>query len=108
MGIPYCFLQCGLVFGLCLTVFTCGLSFFSTLFLLKSKDNCPRSYESYFEIGYATMGRASIFFTAGCMIAAQTGLLMIYFIVMGDTMSGVAAQIISGNVPTSSDESIEI
>jgi amino acid permease len=108
VGIPFCFLHCGLVLGLCLTVFACAISFFSTYFLMKAKDNCPKKFESYFEIGYATMGRSSIFFIAGCIIASGTGILMIYFIVMGDTMSNIAAQIISGKIPTSGDESVWI
>jgi len=87
VGVPFCFLQCGLIFGLILTLYAFFVSYFATYFLLKAKDNLPWKYESYYEIGYVTMGRPSIFFNAGCILVSGTGILMIYFIVMGDTMS---------------------
>jgi hypothetical protein len=54
-------------------------------------ENCPYKCESYFEIGYALMGHASIYFTSVCVMVTTAGFLIVYYIVMGDTMSGVIA-----------------
>jgi|LauGreDrversion4_2_1035121.scaffolds.fasta_scaffold327322_1 amino acid permease len=70
VGMPFCFLNCGILISLGLILFFCVLSYLATLFLLRAKDNCPKQYESYFEIGYATLGKNSIYFIASCMVAA--------------------------------------
>lgn len=89
VGIPFCFYYCGLPFGICLSLLMALLTQLANTFLMLSKDNCPRRYESYFEIGYATMGRASIFVIALCMVSTGVGVVIIYYIVMGDTISSV-------------------
>ena len=60
--------------------------------------NCPYKCESYFEIGYAVMGRASIYFTSVCVMVTTGGFLLVYYIVMGDTISGVISQLVKGGL----------
>ena len=75
--------------GIILSV--CGylLSFFATLFLLKAMENCPYKCESYYEVGYAVMGRLSIYFISVCVLMSYSGFLIIYYIIIGDTFASV-------------------
>jgi amino acid permease len=54
---------------------------------LKTKDLIPDQPESLFEIGYMVMGRKAIFIIAGIQMVNALGLMMIYFVVFGDTSS---------------------
>jgi len=52
---------------------------------LKTKDLIPDQPESLFEIGYMVMGRKAIFIIATIQVINALGLMMIYFVVFGDT-----------------------
>mmetsp|Transcript_12699 Transcript_12699/g.21385 ORF Transcript_12699/g.21385 Transcript_12699/m.21385 type:complete len:311 (+) Transcript_12699:175-1107(+) len=56
---------------------------------LETKDLLPGSPESLFEMGFVLFKRSSIFFISGILIFNSFGLMMVYFIVFGDTMSSV-------------------
>ena len=97
LGMPYAFYHLGVSMGL----FTCFamaiLSHFSSMLYLKTKDLTPRRYESVYEIAYLLVGRPSIFVVCGVLFAANMGAVIMYYIIIGDTMSSLTTQAI---IPT--------
>jgi amino acid permease len=85
--IPYLILQCGIVLGSIILIIISILSLISTRLLFVARGNCPERYESYYEIGYAVLGRWSIFMISGSIIIAQTGCLVFIYVVIGDIMA---------------------
>ena len=59
---------------------------------LKTKDLTPRRYESLYEIGYLLVGRPAIFVVCIVCFLNNTGALIMYYILVGDTLSSFAEQ----------------
>ena len=55
----------------------------------------PVHVESLYEIGFVSMGTASIYFISITMIIAGFGVMMIYFIIFGDISASIAKAIIN-------------
>ena len=73
-----------------LVCFICAvLSHFSSMLYLKTKDLTPRKYESVYEIAYLLVGRPSIFVVCGVLFAANLGAVIMYYIIIGDTLSSL-------------------
>jgi len=54
----------------------------------------PGRIESLYEIGYLTIGRSSIYIIALLQLVNSLGMIMLYFIVFGDTSASVSEQLI--------------
>lgn len=89
-----------MVTAIILILFGYLLSYIATVFLIKSKDNCPYKCESYFEIGYLVMGRASIFFNAICIAFTTAGFLIVYYLILGETVAGILNKLTGFNLLT--------
>lgn len=61
---------------------------------LGAKDFLPGKPESFFEIGYLLWKRASIFVICSIMTVNSFGIMLIYLILFGDTMSSVMRSIL--------------
>ena len=85
MGIPYGMHNCGIPLATTMIHFTACVSFAAVMLLLKAKELSKQ--ESYFEIGYVVLGRASIFASGIAFIFQNFGVIIIYYIVYSDTVS---------------------
>ena len=85
VSIPYAFVGIGLPFGICLNFLGVINTIFSIDLYLAAKDLIPDKPESYYEIGYMVIGRGSIFLVGFIQFINSLGLLLLYFIVFGDT-----------------------
>ena len=92
VGLPYAMLLLGLVVGILTNLIFCYITAMSGIIFLKLRENIPGKPNSLFEIGYMLQGRKSIFLVAATQVVFSFGLMMIYFIVFGDT----AAQVVGG------------
>ena len=92
LGLPYAFYHLGLFYGIISCVIVAILSHLSTIMHLKTKDLTPRRYESVYEIAFLLMGRPSIFFVCTIMFLANMGSIIMYYIIIGDTMSSLTTQ----------------
>ena len=96
VGIPYAFYHLGLTLGLVTIVGMALVAWLAVLLMMKAKDLSPRHYESLYELGYLLMGRSAIFAICGVVLMQAMGVLMVYFIIFGDTMSEVFTQMVTG------------
>ena len=87
LGMPYAYYHLGLFLALVLTFVIATLSQLSSVLHLKTKDMTPRKYESMYEIGYLLVGRKSIFFLCSIMFMANSGAMILYYIIIGETIS---------------------
>ena len=85
VGLPYAMMLLGFIAGIITNLFFCYVTSLSGLCLLKLRDSIPGKPNSLFEIGYMLQGRKSIFFVCVPKLCLSFGMMMIYFIVFGDT-----------------------
>ena len=92
LGLPYAFYHLGLFLGIIACVIVALLSHFSTMMHLKTKDLTPRRYESVYEIAFLLVGRPSIFYVCTIMFLSNVGAIIMYYLLIGDTMSSLVTQ----------------
>lgn len=100
MGIPYAFYYLSLEVGLTVVAAMAFQTVLSVKIYLEAKDLIPGSPESLFEIGFILFKRSSIFFVCFIIIFNSLGLMLIYFIVFGDTMSSVLCDLSTHITPS--------
>ena len=96
VGIPYAFYNLGLPLGTLTITLVAAVAWLAVLLMLKAKDLSPRHYESLYELGYLLMGRSGIFAICTVVVMQCMGVLMVYFIIFGDTLSEVFTQMATG------------
>jgi len=90
VGVPYAMIHTGIPFGIILNlgVALCGV--YTGHLYLRCKDLSPTYVESLYELGFVTMGKASIYIIAVINFTSGIGCMMIYFIVFGDISASLA------------------
>ena len=96
LGMAYAYYRMGLFLGIILCVTVALLSWLSSMMYLKTKDLTPRRYESMYEIAYLLLGRPSIFIICIILFLANSGCCIMYYIIIGDTVSSFAEQTLIG------------
>ena len=95
VGLPYAFLELGIVMSCVLMFIVALLTINSTWLYLKAKDLVMGKPESLYELGYVILGRQSIFMISSILVLNAFGLVMVYFIVFSDTMASVIGDLFS-------------
>jgi amino acid permease len=85
VSIPYSFVSFGIPFGILANLIACLVVMVSCDLYLAAKDIVPDNPTSFYEIGYMTMGRSSIFMVGLAQFINSFGLMLVYYIVFGDT-----------------------
>ena len=85
VSIPYSFVSFGIPLGIAVNVLSVIMTVYSADLYLAAKDVVPDNPDSLYEIGYMVMGCSSIFLIGGIQFINSFGLMMVYFIVFGDT-----------------------
>jgi len=83
VGLPYAFLHLGFPLALAMNVLVGFLTIYSCFLYLRAMENTGHQ-ESFAEIGYRCFGRASVFLINVVVFANSFGLMMLYFIILGD------------------------
>ena len=70
-----------------MTITAALAAFVGVYLMLRAKDLSPKHNESMYELGYLLIGRPAIFLICIVNFVYCLGLLMMYFIIFGDTMA---------------------
>ena len=89
VGLSYALYYTGIAIGILLIVLMAIQTVSSVHLYLAAKDLIPGKPESLFEIGYVLYKRSYIFFISGIIVLNSFGMMLIYFILFGDTTSSV-------------------
>lgn len=92
LGLPYAYYHFGLINGLIMNVAVATFAYISSLMYLEVKDLTPNRSESIYEIAYTLLGRKSIFIVCIVMFATNLAAMILYYIIIGDTISKLWAQ----------------
>ena len=84
MGIPFSMVHTGIPLGLALNATVAAIGWYTGSLYLKVKDLSPTYVESLFEIGFVTMGKASIYLFSITILVTGSGVTIIYLIVFSD------------------------
>lgn len=82
----------GIPLGLILNIFVAVTGWYTGTLYLRVKDLSPTYVESLYEMGYVTMGVASIYMISMLILVAGVGCIMIYFIVFSEISASLGAQ----------------
>ena len=92
LGVAFAFSRLGLYYGVALVLIVATISHISNMMYLKTKDLTPSKSESIYEIAYLLTGRSSIFVICSILFAANFGAMLLFYIIIGDTVSNLMKQ----------------
>ena len=90
VGIPFAMIHTGIPSGLILNVLVAMMGWYTGHLYLRCKDISPTYVESLYELGFVSMGSASIYIISTVILVSGIGCIMIYFIVFGDIAASLA------------------
>ena len=93
LSIPWAFLECGIYLAIAFAALAAIQVVYSAAMLLKARELCPQEPQSFFEIGFLTMGRPSIFWICIIILVNSFGLLIIFFGSFGSTFAQVIKEL---------------
>ena len=85
VGVPYSYLNFGIPLAVVVNLIAVCCTIYTSYLYLKAKDALPDKPDSLYEIGYMSVGKASIYLVGGIQLINSFGCLILYFIVFGDT-----------------------
>ena len=90
VGIPFAMIHTGIPFGIILNVLVAMMGWYTGHLYLRCKDLAPTYVESLYELGFVSLGSASIYIISTVILISGIGCIMIYFIVFGDIAASLA------------------
>ena len=87
LGMSYAFHRMGLILGVIALFYVGLLSHLSNIMHLLVKDLTPRRLKSSYEIAYALAGRPSVFLIGAISFLNSFCACLIFYTVLGDTLS---------------------
>ena len=97
VGLPFSFYSCGLYLGLVIAIIASFQVVIQSILYLKAREVCPNKPSSFFEIGYLTLGRASIFIICFCIWVNSFFLIIIFLNVFSNIALNVMKSLIWDN-----------
>ena len=94
VGIPFAMIHTGIPLGLGINIAVAAAGCYTGTLYLTCKDLSPTYVESMYEMGFVTMGRASIYLIATIILVSGVGCTMIYLIVFGDISASLAQSVV--------------
>ena len=91
VGLPYAMYHCGIPIGALLNVLVAVSCYYSCMLYLEARAQIPVAVNSLYELGFVTMGRPSIFYISTVILINSSGLMLIYFMLFGDTFASIIA-----------------
>jgi len=97
-GLPYAIYHAGIPLGVILNVAVASTCLYTGSLYLKVKDLSPTYVESLYELGFVTMGSASIYLISVLIMILGLGGLLIYLMIFGDISASLAQELYGENV----------
>ena len=94
LGMPFAFYHLGLYLGIFICFIGGLLSHFANMLYLRVKDLTPGKYASIYEIAYLLFGRSAIFIVCIVMFVSNFVCLLLFYMVLGDSISSLATQVL--------------
>jgi amino acid permease len=94
VAIPFAIIHTGIPIGVALNVGMALTCLYSGYLLLCAKQMSPTYVESFYELGFLTMGKWSIYFISITILISLFGCMMIYFIIFGDITASLVKQLV--------------
>ena len=94
VGIPFAMIHTGIPLGLGINITVAAAGCYTGTLYLTVKDLSPTYVESMYEMGFVTMGRASIYLIATIILVSGVGCTMIYLIVFGEISASLALSVV--------------
>ena len=92
LAMPFAFFHLGIINSIILCFVVGGSAQVSVMLYLSTKDLTPRKYESVYEISYLLSGKWAILMVIITQMAVAMGCMILYYIILGDTMGHLFAQ----------------
>ena len=80
----------GIPLGIALNIIVAAAGCYTGSLYLTCMNLAPTRVESLYELGFVTMGAASIYIISSIIMVSGIGCIMIYFIVFGDIAASLA------------------
>ena len=90
VGLPFAMIHTGIPLGVLMNILVGCMGCYTGFLYLRCKDLSPTYVESLYELGFVTLGAASIYVIAILCLISGIGCIMIYFIVFGDIAASLA------------------
>lgn len=103
---PFSMIHTGIPAGIVLNLFMLVSTWYACYLYFSTIDLVPIPVESLYEIGFVVLGRKSIFMISIILTLASSCLIMIYFIVFGDTFSSIVRDLFYYNLSSEDQTSI--
>ncbi len=85
VSIPYSFVSFGIPIAIVLNLAAVISTIGSIKLYIAAKEIVPDKTDSLYDIGYMTLGRSSIFMCGIVQFVTSFGLMLVYFMIFGDT-----------------------
>jgi len=95
LGLPFAFYRMGLPVGLSFCAFVAFMCHISSMMYLMTKDLTPGKFQSAYEIAYLLFGRLSIFVVCIIQWLNNYGAILLYYIIIGETVSTLSRQVLT-------------
>ena len=92
LAMPFAFYHIGIINAIIMCLVIGGSAQISVMLYLRTKDLTPRRYESVYEIAYLLSGKGAIMLVLVTQMAVALGCMILYYIILGDTMGHLFAQ----------------
>ena len=93
VGLPFAMIHTGIPLGLALNIIVAAAGCYTGSLYLTCTSLSPTHVESLYELGFVTMGSASIYIISSIILISGIGCIMIYFIVFGDISASLAQEV---------------
>jgi amino acid permease len=97
VGLPFAVFLVGYVLGFGLIITVAIMTHYSVYLYFAIRDKVPGHLSSLYQLGFVLQGRKSIFLIASVTLVVSSGLMLIYFIVFGDTCASLIGGLFGGH-----------
>ena len=107
LGLPFAFYRVGFINGCFCLLLMALLSYWSSMMYLRVKNLTPERYESIYEISYYLLGRPFVFTTLIIVLCTTVASMLLYYIILGETIGHLMTQMIVGESNGRSQEEMD-
>ena len=89
VGMPFALFHTGIPIGVVSLILVCLLNLYSGHLLLLTRKISPMPVNSFYELGFVTMGSKSVYLISILMLSLGIGSLILYFVLFGEISASI-------------------